>query len=629
MNLPALSGPRAFADLTVYRWSELSLTGGNGVGPVATSLSDADLGRWDRRLAALVWAAQGSTRPGYMYLTYDDEAAVLRKVSVQDAHGRSGSTLTHVLTGPAADVDLALALTLCRSDWNWLPPGGLDGTQSHLPPVPLNRLRPHLEPDAAELEKAAAEVPEALLAPVAAAVLSAPTDPVTVVGSRVPGEVVIQALSGVLGLLTAGEWTFATSEESDSAPGLPRFVFLDRERGPLHQGNSRLLVRADAVEDPGAADASVERAARLVRLHRRRGPEAIARLRPSEPLRSGREARAWQDEHQTSTGMVKDIAGMLLDAVQGRLEPDEVAFLSRRASAPQVETHLRRMKPQELETLVRDWSPHRQDLRELSLVRDTLHTEVLRRVLRARTDPGAHTAAETSPGLVPALRSALPSEDLLRERLDFELELAHRRGLRVDVLGVLLVARSAGLPETALVEEVRRFAESDLPVEVLLAQVDRITATDPSLGRELLQICFRRRARRADKYRIASVLGDHRFLASAVQTMSDGQPGLAVKYYKWLLYCLTGAQTVQRRDVQDVLMLAGHPPPAALLKALRETGSKYAVQTVDAIAASEYFRQNLSPRQRPSEPADHSAPAFRQGEQRGSSHHDEPGRRHD
>ncbi|MFF3329851.1 hypothetical protein ACFYWX_09855 [Streptomyces sp. NPDC002888] len=632
MSLPALSGRRAFADLTVYRWSELSLTGGNGVGPVATSLSDADLGRWDRRLAPLVWAAQGSTRPGYMYLTYDDEAAVLRKVSVQDAHGRSGSTLAHVLTGPAADVDLALALTLCRSDWNWLPPGGLDGTQSHLPLVPLDRLRPHLEPDVAALEKAAAEVPEALIAPVAAAVLSAPAEPVTVVGSLVPAEVVIQALSGVLGPLTAGEWTFATGEESDSGPELPRFVFLEHERGPLHQGNSRLLVRADVVEDMGAADASVERAARLVRFHRRRGPEAIARLRPHHPLRSGQEARAWQDQHQTATGMVMDVAGMLLDAVQGRLEPDEVAFLRRPASVPQVETHLRRMKPQELEALVRDWSPHRQDLKELALVRDTLHTEVLRRVLRARTDPGSHTAAENSPGLVSALRSALPRGDLMRERLDHELELARRKGLNVDVLGVLLVARSAGLPEDDLVEEVRRLALSELPVEILLAQVDRITATDPSLGRELLQVCFRRRARRDNKYRIASVLGDHRFLSNAVQAMSDGQPGLAVKYYQWLLYCLTGTPTIQRRDVHDVLGLVGHPPPAALLRAMRERGSKYAVQSVDAIAASEYFRQNLSPRQRPSEPtdhSDHSASAVRQSERPGASHHDEPDRRHD
>ncbi|WP_037677784.1 hypothetical protein [Streptomyces griseus] len=624
MSLPALSGPRAFAELTVYRWSELSLTGGNGVGPVATSLSDADLGRWDRRLAPLVWAVQGSIRPGYMYLTYDDEAAVLRKVSVQDAHGRSGSTLTHVLTGPAADLDLALALTLCRSGWNWLPPGGLDGSQSHLPPVPLDRLRPHLESDAAGLEKAAAEVPEALLAPVAAAVLSAPEEPVTVVGSRVPAEVVIQALSAVLGPLTAGEWTFATSEESDSAPGLPRFVFLERERGPLHQGNRR-LVRADVVEDLGAADASVDRAAHLVRLHRRRGPEAIARLRPPQPLRTGREARAWQDEHQTATGMVVDVAGMLLDAVGGRLESDEIAFLRRPASVPQVETHLRRLKPQELETLVRNWSPHRQDLNGLALVRDTLHTEVLRRVLRARTDPGSHTDAETGPGLVSALRSALPRGDLMRERLDHELELARRKGLNVDVLGVLLVARSAGLPEGDLVEEVRRLALSELPLEILLAQVDRITATDPSLGRELLHVCFRRRSRRDNRYRIAAVLGDQRFLANAVRVMSDGQPGLAVKYYQWLLYCLTGSQTIQRRDVHEVLGLAGHPPPAALLSALRRNGAKNAVQSVDAIAASEYFRQNLSARQRPSDPMHHSSTPTARPD---PSHPDEPDHRH-
>jgi hypothetical protein len=352
-------------------------------------------------------------------------------------------------------------------------------------------------------------------------------------------------------------------------------------------------------------------------------------LRPAEPLRSGLEVRDWQDRHQTSTGMVVEIAGMLEAAVRGDLEPDEAGFLHRTASVPQVETHLRRMKPHELETLLRDWSPHRQDLQDLALVRDTLHREVLRRVLRARTDPGAHTAAETGPGLVSALRSAEPRGHLVREALDHELELARRRALQVDVLGVLLVARSAGLPEADLVEGVRQLALWELSVEVLLSQLDRITSADTSLGRELLQVCFRRRGRRDNRYRIGAVLADHRFLSNAVDAMSGGQPGLAIKYYKWLLYCLTGAHSVQRKDVHEVLQLAGPHPPAALLMALKEMGTRQAVQSVVEIAASEFFRQNLSQRQRFTAPTDHSAPSAPESGHPGASHRGERDRPRD
>lgn len=107
MSPPPHGGPRA--DITVYRWSERSLTGRGDVGPVTTSLDREALLRWNSRIENMVWATQehpGDTAPGFVYLRYGPEAAVLRKVPVRDPHGRAGSTLTHVLTGPATGIDL-------------------------------------------------------------------------------------------------------------------------------------------------------------------------------------------------------------------------------------------------------------------------------------------------------------------------------------------------------------------------------------------------------------------------------------------------------------------------------------------------------------------------------------------
>ncbi|MEU9478246.1 hypothetical protein [Streptomyces sp. NPDC048191] len=618
MSQATADDSRAYADLVVYRWSQLSLTGGNGVGPVSTSLDRDDLVRWDARLTRLVWAAQGSTLPGHMYLTYGDEAAVLRKLSVRDANGRGGSTLTHVLIGPAAELDLGLALTLCRSAWNWLPPGGAEGTQERLPPVPLDRLRPHLAEDTAELERLAAEVPDALLAPVTAAIMDAPGRPLTIVGSPVPAEVLIKALSGWLGRLTAGEWTFATREESDAGTGIPRFVFLERERDTPHLGAARQVVRADETGE----ESDLTAARGLLRQYRRRGSQGIDRLRPERPLSTAEEVRVWRERTCSPSGMVMDVAGMLTDAVYGVLEPDERAFLRARASIPQVELHLRRTKPEELTALVKGWSPLRPGLSELAPVRDALHAEALHRVLRAATDPGAHTAARTEPDLAPALKAARPDAALVQECLDEEIELARRRALPVDVLRVLLVAHSAGLPAADLVLAQRRLTRSDTPVHVLLAQVDQVAMAHRTLARELLRACVQRRTRRDRRAPIAHVLAEHRFLARAVEVMAEGQPHLAVQYFKWLLHCLTGDESVTRRDVHEAVHMAGpglsDQMLAALLQALRDLGNRSAVQAVTDIASNEFFRRNLSPRRGPQYPAEHSAPPRRETDEPGA-----------
>ena len=72
-----------------YRWSESSLVGTRGMGPVETSLPPDQLPVWDRRLRDHVWAA--SAEPGFTFVAHDGAGALIRKHTTQADEGRPGS----------------------------------------------------------------------------------------------------------------------------------------------------------------------------------------------------------------------------------------------------------------------------------------------------------------------------------------------------------------------------------------------------------------------------------------------------------------------------------------------------------------------------------------------------------
>ncbi|MFD6417258.1 hypothetical protein [Streptomyces sp. NPDC060194] len=193
------------------------------------------------------------------------------------------------------------------------------------------------------------------------------------------------------------------------------------------------------------------------------------------------------------------------------------------------------------------------------------------------------------------VRAARPATGLVRGVVEAERDRAFRLGLPVDEVGLMLVARSVGLPgEQALTGIVGR-PSAEAPVEVVLARVPRVTAVDPPLGGHLLELCLHRRGRRDSRHRIAAVLGDHRFLTDAVAAASGGRTHTAITYYGWLLQILTGSPVVQRKDVEDVMQLVGYRPPPALVIAMRNASRGSAAAAVDAIAAAEYYRHHQSP----------------------------------
>ncbi|MGV9341333.1 hypothetical protein [Streptomyces sp. NPDC003688] len=598
LALPPSVRARPRADLSVYRWSEHSLTGRNGVGPVATSLNRDDLHLWDGRVAPFVWAVTGSGNAGtseldsgFLYLRFGAEAAMIRKRPVRDARGRAGSTLTHVLTAPADWLDLGLALALCRSEWDeWLPAGALqDGGRSELPTVPLDKLRQHLTGAVAELASAADTVPARLLAPVAQAVMATPKSPVTVIGSPVPPVEVVRVLHDVLAPLVAGEWTFATREESDRGTGLPRFVFLEEpEQGSLYGQSDRVTVMMNAEPDDPEA---LARAEQLIEYHRRRGPDAVRRLLPDGPLATAEDVREWQRHHYIAPGVIADVTSLLHDAVARDIDPHAAEFLARPASRPTIELHLRRAPLPELETLVEAWAPHRGDLDAYGPVRTALHTEALRRALRVSDGWSPEARSE----LLARLKRARPDAGLVVDAVRGALGAVGGRGESLDVLHVLMVARAVGISGREF-DEVRNDAVERLATHQLITAVDRISALDPLLGRELLVHCARRRDRRDDRIQTCRTLRQWGYLGRAVRLMAVGGFRDAVDLYCLLITCAVGSGP-GRTGVVTVLADAGQRPDAALLMALsRLARGRMARYEVLTAIENAYFRDQLSSR---------------------------------
>ncbi|MES5823894.1 hypothetical protein [Streptomyces sp. RG80] len=600
MSPPAPGGPRA--DITVYRWSERSLTGRGDVGPVTTSLDREALLRWNSRIENMVWATQehpGDTAPGFVYLRYGPEAAVLRKLPVRDPHGRAGSTLTHVLTGPATGIDLHLALAACRSDWDdWLPPqvrqdalldgdGPREAAAENPQRVPLDLLRRLLLEEKRlldALDTAAADLPDELLLRLAEALMEEPGAPLTVLGSPVDGEVVVHALAGLLGRVVAGSWSFATREENDGAKDLPRFVFVRRDSaGTLQPGRRR--IDAEAAAGPGGP--LRDQAARLVAFQRRRGGDALSRLAPPQPMATSAQIRDWAAGHQVAPGLMSDVTSLLEAAPDGDLSQKEDAYLRSPTSLPRVQLELDRMTDGQLARLVSRWRPDILALDPYRHLRPEIHTWALHRCL--------DSAAGGAPDLVRELAVRPPEDRVALRVLHERMERAAHRRTSFDVLPLLRTAQEIGVSRTALADMMKVMVER-FAMAALLSEVDRISRVAPDQARTLLENCTRRRDLARERRDPFDVLRRTGFLADAVDRMAPQSPWRAVHLYRLVLLCTVGESPGQR-EVLEVLDAAGRTPSPYLLQALTDCCRRGKAQdTVHAAVVQQYFREHLPAR---------------------------------
>lgn len=569
-----------------------------------------------------------SAPPGFVYMTFGAEAAVLRKQPARDDRGRSGSTLTYVLTGPAVDLDLAMALALCRSDWEWLPqearlaahgsPAVEEERFARLPTVPLDRLRGHLGRASDDVARDAEEVPAALLAELVAAVFEAPDAPLTVIGAPVSPEAVVHAVVGVAGPLVAGRWTFATHESTDQGTQLPRFVFVRHVDGVLQAGHSRRRITASGAggwggtafapgtagaggaQGPGAgsgsADSASALAAQLVGMRRRRGAAAYQLLCPERPFADGAQVRAWFADRSLAPGVLTDVAGLLEAALCQDLDPAEADYLRGPVSLPPVQAYARALSAGRLTGLIAAWRPGRPDLAAFGQVRDALHEEALRRCLHDADGTADDGVAYEE--LRSALRAAGPDPAVVRGAVDAAADSALGRGELLEALRVLAAGARVGLPGNAVEQRIDAAVRGVAAGRLLMA-AEHLAPLEPQRAAAFVRMAGDRAAGRRARRDCLELLEKRRFLAAAVALMTpDGDPDAAVPLYRALVHCAFGRR-LGAGAVRRALGMAGTGVSAALLAALSDTarGRRARAVVTDAVVA-DYTRINLPKRYR-------------------------------
>jgi hypothetical protein len=285
----------------VFRWSAQSQIGHDGAGPAAASLSGADLHRWDELLSLRITrTGDGNSAPSLAYLRFGADSVVLHKVPARDDKGRPGAAIAHALIGPAEVVDVNLALGL--DGWpGWAGPAQHSG---QLRPLSTAELAGDVEQRRRRLR--AVDLGDGFEQLLEFA-LNDPAAAFTVVQPGAPAAALVLGLVDVLGTAPGNEWTFAINEDTDTAPDLPRLVFLDSV--PVTIGYASTRQRLHLGEN-GRPTAPFTRA--LTTLRRDGGPRAVAELRGGQPIVTSADVERWRSTVFVS-GVI--LTGALLDAV--------------------------------------------------------------------------------------------------------------------------------------------------------------------------------------------------------------------------------------------------------------------------------------------------------------------------
>ena len=236
-----------------YCWSQSSLLGTRGMGPVESTLPEHLLPTWDRYLRDHVWAA--GAEPGFTFVVRDGVGALLRKGATAAADGRPGS-VAHALLSQQMTAQDALGLT----SWD-----GWDAATLCVLSWPA--LQPAADCGLGELRTRARALLRDRLADLFAQLLNSPGGGYAVIGEPDP-----LAVTCALGDLIGETPTFATDESDDTRPGLPTAVFLREVPFSSTTATRRRLNHAAALADPTISSFAIA----AVDAYTTDGPEGIA-----------------------------------------------------------------------------------------------------------------------------------------------------------------------------------------------------------------------------------------------------------------------------------------------------------------------------------------------------------------
>jgi hypothetical protein len=403
-------------DQIVFAWSEDSLTGTRGIGPVAASLPVEELQRWTGRLKGAAWAVQETPggQSGFSYLVYEDVAAVLRKWPVHDEGGRPGSTWTHVLTGPARLLTTDLALLLAGWD-GWLKPEAASPRSRQMSALEAGRLVGE-RLSAADRADTANDTVQVLTR-----ILADPQSAVIVTGAQAPTIHVTRAVIEILEAIGdfGQPWTFATRESGASVPAGARIVFLlEDPESPGYpsrrSAHTRIEIRPDG-PDPHLLTTALSQM--LVHAWVSEGRAVPPGLRAVNRLDSADAVARWAQSVQLAPGVLRDDQRLLRGAIRGGLSPHELAFVQEEAGR-KGENLFRQivgaLDAKQLRDLLEDQV---NGSRNAHLVLEVYRLLVAEAVHRVLVDPYAHALAAVvatigvqEPEVETALQAALRGE---------------------------------------------------------------------------------------------------------------------------------------------------------------------------------------------------------------------------
>jgi hypothetical protein len=536
-------------DQIVFGWSEHTLTGHRGLGPLFTSLgSDEETAWWERRLVAHQWAAvevgEQAGPAGLVYIQTGDRAAIVHKDTVTDAHGRGGAPLAHALVGPAAFLDARTALGL--SDWpEWIGP---QTSSRDLGSLTAQELRQAADVGYDRLSGRARLADALMLEQLVAEVLADPGGRFCVYppqGTVAPAAELLCGLMEIIGDVDGQTWTFATAEARE--PGTdqsPRVVFLTAPPGFSLQGALGHRVRLGQPapparagdREPGAEDHAAPLqvfGVALAQAYAECGREVIDDVRPVRPIGTADAALAWAAAAQFAPGLLASPRYLLQAAEEGRLEPEAVT-----APRPddagglggRLARSLAEMPAELLAAHLPAWRKGSAAAGRYPGVADAIRAEAVWRLLIG--DPAIAQPAVAALGIT----SKLCGEQLMRCRAE-----RGQQGLAAAFGRALALILSRGAEEIT-------GTLAGLPPAELLGLADEAAAAEPTVAALLLQAFLGRPVSGEDRRACAATLTERGYLAATARHCQPGNPAAQSD----LLAALLTAVFQDDLDVPDV-----------------------------------------------------------------------------
>ncbi|MFG1722640.1 hypothetical protein ACGFII_28840 [Micromonospora chalcea] len=472
---------QAYVHQVVFRWAEMTLTGNRGVGPVASSMHPGDIDAWRSRLDREIWAAGAR---GLSYLAGEETAVVVHKLPVEDTNERPGSTLTHVLIGPAAALTAERALGLY--DWHgWFREDMSTPADGRLPALDVGQVSAEADHGLVLLRRRAREVPPGPIERLARTLMADPATPLSVLGMQLPVPAVLCGLVDLLGPAYR-PWTFATAESSDDGVARPRLIFLEAVPGNVAT-RPRLSLGWEA---PGEDDRD-QFLAVYAAAYRRDGLRAIGPVRPRTVFAKSREIASWERESLAAAGVLKSPLSLLHRAGRGDVTDAERDYMARPQVVAELSALLPGLSEPRLTGLLQDWSEG--GAGQWPELGDRLVEHALARIVgvpRVSAELRAATAAlapsvEVVHRVVESVLATLRRESLaeqIRRRMSLLGDLYRLRvPFTADQPTVALVL--GGVPTAALIDQVAGTSpQSPRVTGVLLAELARRRATDEDGG---------------------------------------------------------------------------------------------------------------------------------------------------